>query len=104
MYTMKAPGRYANRTFFAGEVIYPALVNTLSLWTFSAFSRSSCNTFTFTLIIPIASSPTWGVVSKVVNEFDGLVWIASGFPFARMKTHDDTGQRGGARVGGVSPY
>ena len=43
---------------FLSEITYPVLVNTTSLWTFSAFSRSSRSTFTFSLIIPIASSPT----------------------------------------------
>lgn len=47
-----------NHTSLPDEVAYPVLVNVTSLWTFSAFSRSSCNTFTFSLIIPIASSPT----------------------------------------------
>ena len=41
-----------------------------------------------------------GAISEVVNEFDGLVWVALGFPFAGKFTHKDTGQRG-VRVGGV---
>jgi len=42
-----------------------------------------------------------GTVSKVVNEFDGLVWVALGFPLAGNFTHEDAGQRG-IRIRGVS--
>jgi hypothetical protein len=41
-----------------------------------------------------------GATSQVINELDGLVWVALGFPFAGKFTHKDTGQRR-VCVGGV---